>query len=780
MNLYVLWINKTPHILKFNRLNQPNFLANLLTLNQTVTIKVLLRYQIAKRNNRTTQQLVYPIRNILFEWSLRRDAPRDNPPVIFVYEKSLLSYIDLLTCHKIKDSLNNAVDDIIERYHEREEPFQLYEFYSSEELPSDRLPVQGIEFIEKRYHSIPSASLQTDASPAPLISESSFIETPDVRSNILFSEEIDLSGDLPVPEIAKIITDWFPNYVQYLHLLCRPPSYGPQAFHDFNRATDDPPPPSPERHELIMSILRQKLGITPYRPLHYADALAGTQPLNTSASYFSKFNPRTRVFAKYSTPSLYRDRPTSKGFNYNVLLNEYRRELHNVKYDGFPFPADLVDPDEHATTLQHWFDKHPAQLFIRTQISKRDPNEPKKIRPVYSVDDRFLHLEKMLLLPALMQLRNPQSCVAHGIETFRGGMNLLNQVLSAFESFISIDWSQFDQRLPRFIITAFFLDYLPSILIVSHGYMPTRQYPDSTQDTLAFARKIFNLVKFLYVFYLRMIFLTFDGFAYLRLHGGVPSGMLNTQHLDSFGNMYVIVDCLLEFGFTHDECLQMLFCVMGDDNLIFMKHNFNRIIEFMSFLETYSRTRHGMILSILKSAYSNLASKLTFLSFDNDNGYPTRPVSKLVAQLAFPERPVPPERNWIHAARALGLAYANCGQSWEFHLLCKMVYDKFKTDEPVPTHHLDKIFKKWKYQLPLFDITCPEYTFPEFPTYQEIRSSVSSYLGSLHESDHWNFDVFSVPPSDNLTNYTTLKDIILQNEEMLLDVNKFWHGIRSL
>jgi hypothetical protein len=751
-----------------------------LKLSTITTIFVLLRFQSRRRRNETTPTLIYPIRNVLFEWEYHRSIPRTDPLKPFDYSKSLLAYIDLRTCRIIQDSLQHEKDVILERYNARDESFNLYTPLDDNDLPDDRLPATGISHAGNRYHSIPSASSDPNRSMAPIINESDFIENPDVRSQIQFSETLDLTGDPPHPRIAQIIHDWFPVYEQYLAKYCRPASYGPQAFHDFNRPTPTPAPPTPERHEQIMSLVRAKMAIQPYRPLHYVDALAAETPLNTSASYYSKFNPESKIFARHSAPTRYSSMPTSKGYNFNVMLNQFRLEYHHIKYDGMPFPTDNHDPEANLSILQTWFDKHPAQLFIRTQISLRNPSEPKKIRPVYSVDDRFLHLEKSLFTPALAQLRNPECCVAHGLETFRGSMSLLNQAAMFFLSYISLDWSQYDQRLPYYVIIAFFLDYLPSLLIVSHGYMPTRLYPNSSQPLHSFARKIFNLVIFLLVFYLSMRFLSFDGFAYIREHGGVPSGLLNTQFLDSFGNMYIIADCLLEFGFTHEECLQMLFCVLGDDNLIYLREHIDRTLQFAVFLDHYANQRHGMVLSILKSVITNLRTKITFLSYENTEGMPTRPIGKLVAQLAFPERPVPEKRNWIHAARALGLAYASCGQDMAFHLLCKIVYEEFRPADPVSVLHIDKIFKKWKFQLPEFDIQTDEYSFPDFPTLYELRQNVSSYHGPFSETDKWNFNLFNVPPSDNLTDYVTLKDYILTDPDLQSTVQRYWQGKRTL
>jgi hypothetical protein len=756
----------------------------MLTLFTLVTLNILLRFQQRRRHKETTSTLTYPIRNILFEWESRRQTPPERQRLRpFDYSKSLLAYIDLITCHKIKIHLDDEIHTIQERYYTREESYDLYEDISDDELPPERHPAPGILHAQRRYHSIPSGTLNLNDIQTIVTNDPSFIETPEFRSNIVHKESIDLSGSPPHPKIEKLINDWFPQYSRYLLEYARPPSYGPQAFHDFNRETPSPQPPTPERHEAIMRVIRLKMNIKPYRPLHFADALAAETPLNTSASYYSKFNPESRVFARYSSPSRYADMPTSKGYNINVMLNEFRQEFHYIKYDGLPFPTDRYDPSTNSELNEIWQSKHPAQLFIRTQISQRDPSLPKKIRPVYSVDDRFLHIEKTLTTPLLAQMRNPQCCVAHGLETFRGSMSLLDQVAHFFLSYISLDWSQFDQRLPYYVIIAYYLDFLASLIIISHGYLPTHNYPNTASTTPSiesFAQRQFNVLIYLTSWYLSMTFLSFDGFAYIRQHGGVPSGLLNTQSLDSFGNMYIIVDCLLEFGFYEAECLEMLFCVLGDDNLIYLRHNLERVTQFMVFLEHYASSRHGMVLSVLKSMFSNLRSKITFLSYENSFGHPTRPIGKLVAQLAFPERPIKHGREWIHAARALGLAYASCGQDPVFHLLCKMVFEMFRPSEPVPTLHLNKVFKKWKFQLPEFDIQEEYFTFSDFPTVTQLSTLVSQYHGPFSETDKWNFNVFSVPPSDNLQEYVTLKDYIMSDPDMSKTVNEFWHGKRSL
>jgi hypothetical protein len=101
-----------------------------------------------------------------------------------------------------------------------------------------------------------------------------------------------------------------------------------------------------------MEIIRAKFAIQLYRPLHFVDALAAETPLNTSASYFSKFDPPTRFYARFSAPTRYAARPTSKGYNLNVTLNTFRLELHHIKYEGYPFPTDGLDSDAIASIAE--------------------------------------------------------------------------------------------------------------------------------------------------------------------------------------------------------------------------------------------------------------------------------------------------------------------------------------------------------------------------------------------------------------------------------------------
>nr|QLC36820.1 RNA-dependent RNA polymerase [Sarcosphaera coronaria partitivirus] len=741
----------------------------MLTISQIVHIYILLRFQSRKRQYKLSHIVHQPIRNIYYEWQLRYNAPEDSAlsDLNVDYSRTLFSYIDIFTSFKITESYQDKRDSLLERYTSRDEPFNLHTPIDILDIPENRLPNPGLRVLPLRYHQISPGLLSHNGKESLTFLDPFAPETPDSRQPYSFDPEIDLTGSPPAPEILEIIHHWFPAYLPFIGDFCRPPSYGPQAFTDFNRPTEATTPPTTARENDILTIINNVFNIKPYRPLHFVDALAAGTPLNTSASYHDKFDLNSKILGSYSSPSLYADRNQSKGYHMNHMLNTFRRTMHEIKL---------------GTLSESWkiqyFQDHPTQLFIRSQISKRDPTLPKKIRPVYSVDARFLHIEKMLTTNFLAQMRNPQCCVLHGLETFRGAMSAIDNIALYFNAFVSLDWSQFDQRAPLPAIHCYYARFLPSLLIVSHGYFPSRGYENTSFPSYhTFATKIFNILNFLYTWYRNMVFLSYDGFAYTRLNGGVPSGLLNTQSLDSFVNMYVLADCLLEFGFTIQETSEMIFFILGDDNIFFARQQFSRIADFMIFLESYAKRQHGMVVSVLKSIYTSLRSKISILGYENNYGLPARPIDKLVAQLCFPERPVPHDKQWMHAARALGLATASCGQDAHFHLLCYMVYQKFKPDTPVLTSQFKKTMKYSVLESLDFKIDNDMTFFPDFPTLYEIRSLVQHYHGTFHETDKWPRSLFrDIPPSDNLSDYITLEQWLSANPEFSFSSRNFMPG----
>nr|BBU59848.1 RNA dependent RNA polymerase [Rosellinia necatrix partitivirus 20] len=725
---------------------------------------------------------VWKIRNVYYEYKLREIHSTRIP--IFDYSRSLLFLIDQILVTRLNNSYDDQLNAIQEKRMLREQPLNLYDSIELEDIPELRRSKPGILNLPYKYiEKSPGLAYSETSKSHVAFVEPYEAEEPLDRKAETYDVDADLSGLPAHPGIAQIIHEWFPMYTQYLDTYCRPPSYGPQAFYDFNRTIEPHPFPTAERNEHILSLLDPILAIKPFAPIHFADALASGIPLNTSGSYHDKNSPDIKIRSRISSPSLYARKPKSKGYSINSTLGYARTFIHNIKNYGTPSGETLSDslqPDSvEQSKLKNFLLSQPTELFIRTQISKRDPNESKKIRPVYAVALLFILIEIMLTYCLLTQLRNPECAVMHGLETFRGSMSLIDQVALYFTSYVSLDWSQFDQRLPLYVVISYYAYFLPRKIIINKGYQATHFYPDTTfADPSAFAIKIFNLLQFLLIWYVNMVFISYDGYAFVRLLGGVPSGLLNTQALDSFGNLYIILDCLIEFGFSDLEIKNMIFFIMGDDNVFFARENFNRICEFMIFLESYAKTRHGMILSILKSVWTSLRSKIEVLGYTNNYGLPTRPIGKLVAQLAFPERPVPHDKNWMHAARAIGLAYASCAQDASFHLLCYMVYQKYKpsADVHVTARQFTRVIKYTVAELLGFTSDDGLIVFPEFPSLFTVHQQISHYHGHFSESDKWKETIFKDSPSDTSSDVVTLADWLKLNPEYSFRTDNIWQS----
>jgi len=258
-----------------------------------------------------------------------------------------------------------------------------------------------------------------------------------------------------------------------------------------------------------------------------------------------------------------------------------------------------------------------------------------------------------------------------------------------------------------------------------------------------------NLLHFLHLWYNNMTFLSVDGFAYRRSCAGVPSGLYNTQYLDSFGNVFLIVDSLIEFGFTDNEIQAILLFVLGDDNTGMTNIPYPRLTAFVTFMETYALSRYNMVLSRTKSVITNLRSKIETLGYRCNYGQPRRSIDKLVAQLCYPEHGI---KYSTMSSRAIGIAIASCGQDSTFHNFCRDVYLMFLPFH-APTEASNTLFRRmllrdFEETIPFFD----DANEPTFPSLMQVRDLVSTYQGPLSYAPKWNYAHFInapdvVPPS---------------------------------
>lgn len=627
-------------------------------------------------------------------------------------------------------SFTHDLQEMIESYRlaniKRDEDFEFFRAFGPNDTDPDRIfPASGIHLINLRYHS-----------------------TNPVKE----TDELSSRGFKAPKVIRKIISEQYPCYLHVLDDYYRPLGTTTETFKDFNKEQIECQPPAPERNEETLDIVKILMNARPYRPLKYTSAHFAKLPLSTGTAYYDRCHYRTRALARLTTSAAYAHKPTSKGYFINAVYTTHRTQIHNMKSFQCPQPVEEEDDYQRRLQWELYIAKRATILHTRNHISDKDP----KTRPVYNVDPVFLRIETMLTFPLMIQMRPISSCLMYSLETIRGGCHYLDNLAKGFTSYFTIDWSSFDQRVPRVLTDIYYTDFLESLIIIGKGYTPTLDYLEKKTPRTAelFFPKMANLLHSLHEWYNSMVYVTADGYAYQRLHAGIPSGLLNTQLLDSFINIYIIVDAMLEYGYTKQQILSYRFFIMGDDNTAFTHQPVSKLEAFISFLEEYAKRRWNMTMSKTKSIVTQLRQNIEVLGYTVNFGFPKRNLNKLVAQLCYPEHGL---KTKYMSFRALGIAYAAAGQCETFHNFCRDVYMAFLEYKPDLTFeirqklvkHIPGIFKS-------LDDLFTEIDYTRFPSIHEVREVYKEWKGSLTYAPRWDPAFFTTPPYYEGDDYETL------------------------
>jgi hypothetical protein len=605
-------------------------------------------------------------------------------------------------------------------------PAEFYLPMDIHDLPSDRIPPSGIIPLPFRFMS---------------------------SQVVTATDKIPETGFQIDARILRIVNSKYPEYKAHIHKYVRPLGTTNATVADFFKPQNPTEPIDPIRKERILSLILRALDVSPYLPVHFVDSLHDRTPLHTGTGYHNRHSWTINAHALFSAPKEYLSKHTSKGYYINAFLESARSLIHHIKMYGHPFrhqPSDLKE------SLRKFFLERPTMLFTRNHISDKDGRL--KQRPVYAVDDLFIRLESMITFPAHVLARKISCCIMYGFETIRGANRLIDRIAQLFKSFSSMDWSAFDQRMPRNITDIFWTDFLERLIIINHGYTPTYDYPsypDLTPDMM-FTR-ISNILSFLHTWYNNMVFVTADGYAYARKFAGVPSGLLNTQYLDSFCNLFLLFDGLIEYGCNDSEIEELFILVLGDDNVMFTNWSISKLDDFVTFFESYALSRHGMVLSKTKSLITVMRNRIETLGYSCNFGFPTRPLGKLVAQMCYPERG--PKRKYT-SARAIGLAYAACAMDSTFHSFCRDIYYEF-LDDSADLSDPDIYLMIQDYlpgYLRIDESLREQIDLTKFPSIDDILRQISHWHGPLSFQPKW-----------NLAHFVTNPDIIPPSSETLYE-----------
>jgi len=243
-------------------------------------------------------------------------------------------------------------------------------------------------------------------------------------------------------------------------------------------------------------------------------------------------------------------------------------------------------------------------------------------------------------------------------------------------TFLSADWSQFDNRLLHELIRIvhrIWRSYFDFSL-----YEPTSFYPNSSP---ANSSKLDRLWKWMTSSILNTPILLPTGKLYRWLWNGFGSGFQQTQLLDSFCNAIMLTTCLSALGVDINSP-NFWARFQGDDSISAFCERMFEIYgpHFLDMLAASALYYFNAKLSPDKTSFSDKLTNVSVLSYFNNYGLPFRTDEDLLSHLYFPERPQDFPRL---AASALGIAYANCGHSQRLHDLCEYIFNKLVHEQGV-------------------------------------------------------------------------------------------------
>jgi len=351
--------------------------------------------------------------------------------------------------------------------------------------------------------------------------------------------------------------------------------------------------------------------------------------------------------------------------NFHNLYNEifvYNRVLiHQIKYGFSTFWHENGRPKTY-----YWNTVH-----ARSHVVSQD--EPDKIRNVFGTTKLLLQAENMFIWQMQrMYLNEGDGRMLWGNEIMKGGWKKLKREIEhegVPNTILSIDWSQFDRRLLFLLITI--VHCIWRSYFNFDEYQPTSFYPDPKPESPQHIEKLWNWMCYSIKF---NPMLMPDGKLYKWTWNGFGSGYQQTQLMDSFANMIMILTCLSSIGISIQSD-RFWIRVQGDDSLIAF---FERVYDlygpnFLTMLAEAAKHYFNAILNVKKSRILRQLNEVSVLGYFNIYGYPFRTDEDLLRHLYFPER----DQDWTRlAASAMGLAMASCGCSGRFYKCCKHIWNE--------------------------------------------------------------------------------------------------------
>ncbi|KAM0688535.1 hypothetical protein COBT_000201 [Conglomerata obtusa] len=365
--------------------------------------------------------------------------------------------------------------------------------------------------------------------------------------------------------------------------------------------------------------------------------------------------------------------------------------------------------------------------FINTSLTRVHVISPLtkieqfKTRLVAGTPYRTILVELMLIHPLNIHLQKNKNTIAWGYEIYKGGLIRLRDEYSHFNSFINIDFSAFDKRVPHWLIEDIH-DLWKSLCHLGEYYTD----PSNKSPLRANPSEIERLWRYMTHAATREKFIMPDGHVFERQHSGFGSGLYQTQLLGSHVNFIMINSVMFACGFNASEFEVK---VLGDDSVIAFNYSGN-LKDFLNIITKHLKNMFNAVVNVEKSVAYRGAENIQFLSYKIVQGEVRRIKDDLLARLLYPERPFYDVETT--KTRAYGILISNLGSNPDVHDICIRILDRLRNvkinEEKVSIYdrfRLQTIFKQHSH---------------DYPTRIELKKMATTY-GTLYDNEY-DFDQY--------------------------------------
>ncbi|KAM0673560.1 hypothetical protein GVAV_002936 [Gurleya vavrai] len=403
-----------------------------------------------------------------------------------------------------------------------------------------------------------------------------------------------------------------------------------------------------------------------------------------------------------------------------IVKRYIKGEIENTAYtkgNGMPYiiKNEKKHIEEIMKGIKAYKDTSHTRVHCKSPVVKKNIN---KIRLVAGTPYRTILIEMMLIHPLVMHLQKNKNAIGWGYETFKGGLCKLKDEFKSFSSFINLDFSAFDKRVPHWFIEDIHKTW-QSICCLDQYYLHSKN-----NNLFVDPSEVKNLWKYMTEAATKERLIMPDGHIFERLHSGFGSGMYQTQLLGSHINYVMIVSAMLNAGFERKD---FEIKVLGDDSVIAMNYDGN-LDQLLLKMTEYIEKNFNALVNKEKSRCYVGVENIQFLSYKIKNGEVCRVKEDLLPRLIYPEKNRYDKETT--KTRALGIMVANFGVNLKIHEVCtniiSMLDDVKANENLIPNYdrfRLQALFKN---------------TTKEIPSIEELKFMANSYSSEI--DNIYNFD----------------------------------------